>query len=106
MSDINTQLLAYKQSLVDEEAARAAATAKVTAALEALKAAAGGATFTLEGQHYQIRTRNGRTYLCELVGPPKGRPKKTEEEKAAAKAAKVAAAEIPVAEAPVEVIEA
>lgn len=35
-----------------------------------------GKTFNLQGKFYQIRERKGNLYMCELDGPPKGRPKK------------------------------
>lgn len=70
--DVNTQLKQYRQAVSALEASEVA----VMTALEKLKTVAGGSTFISEGQHYQIRKRQGKTYLCELAGPPKGRPKK------------------------------
>ena len=72
MSDISDKLTAYYTALKTEDAA----TKAVMSALDALKEAAGSSTFIHDGQHYQIRKRKDKTYLCELSGPPKGRPKK------------------------------
>ena len=53
----------------------------VQKSLAQLRGAAGAATFELKNQWYQVRERKGRLYLCELDGKPKGRPKKTPEQK-------------------------
>jgi hypothetical protein len=53
----------------------------VQEALAQLRGAAETSTFELKEQWYQIRERKGRLYLCELDGKPKGRPKKTPEQK-------------------------
>jgi len=72
MSDVASKLLEYRQAVINETAAGEA----VMASLEALKITAGGSTFIVDSQHYQIRKRKGKTYLCALAGPPRGRPKK------------------------------
>lgn len=75
MADISEKLAAYYAAVKAEADVTQAAAQNVIAALDALKETAGDSTFVLDGQHYQIRKRNGKTYLCELAGPPKGRPK-------------------------------
>ena len=72
MADIASKLTDYYSALKAEELA----SKQVMATLDALKDAAGSSTFIHDGQHYQIRKRKDKTYLCELQGPPKGRPKK------------------------------
>jgi hypothetical protein len=72
MADIAEKLTGYYSAIKAEETA----SKNVMGALDALKEAAGSSTFVHEGQHYQIRKRKDKTYLCELAGPPKGRPKK------------------------------
>ena len=70
--------------------------------LTQIKKFAAKSTFEVKGQYYQVRERKGRLYMCNLDGPPKGRPKKTPEEKAAAalqRAEKKAAAKLAEAEA-------
>lgn len=74
--EILIHLKKYHTAVAAQETAEVA----VMSALEDLKAAAGGSTFIVDGQHYQIRKRSGKTYLCELAGPPKGRPKKVKAE--------------------------
>jgi hypothetical protein len=72
MGDVQTMLDEYRAALQRETAA----SNNVMEVLIKLKQAAGGSTFAVDGQYYQIRNRKGKTYLCELSGPPKGRPKK------------------------------
>jgi len=60
---------------------RARAEANVQESLAQLRGAAETSTFELNGQWYQIRERKGKLYLCELDGKPKGRPKKTPEQR-------------------------
>lgn len=65
----------------------------VQKALTQLRSVAGSSTFQLpDGSWYQIRERKGKLYLCELDGKPKGRPKKTTEQKAHDKAEREAKA--------------
>lgn len=72
MSDVSAKLQEYNLAVEQEELA----TQRVMDVLIELKTAAGGSTFAVGGQYYQVRNRKGKTYLCELSGPPKGRPKK------------------------------
>lgn len=57
------------------------AEANVQKSLVQLHEVAETSTFELRGQWYQMRKRKGRLYLCKLDGKPKGRPKKTLEQK-------------------------
>lgn len=59
------------------EEALDAAESNVQKALVQLRDIA-GKTFNLESNYFQIRERKGNLYMCELDGPPKGRPKKIE----------------------------
>lgn len=60
-------------------------------ALQQVRKFAEKPTFCVQGQHYQLRERKGRIYMCVLEGPPKGRPRKSKAEKEAARNAETAA---------------
>ena len=74
---VTSALGVYQKCLEGRESAEA----NVQESLAQLRGAAESATFVLKGQWYQVRERKGRLYLCELDGKPKGRPKKTPEQK-------------------------
>jgi hypothetical protein len=79
---IASALRNYRECLVGRDKAEES----VQESLGQLREVVGISTFELSEQWYQIRERKGRLYLCELDGKPKGRPKKTVEQKAHDKA--------------------
>lgn len=83
-----TALATYRLSLENREEADLL----VQTTLAKVRKLAKQATFQAEGKWYQIRSRNDRTYICDLKGPPKGRPKMSSEEKKANAIARAKAA--------------
>ena len=67
----------YKQCLQGQGQAETSTQESLTQLRKAIETS----TFEHAGQWYQIRERKGRLYLCELDCKPKGRPKKTPEQR-------------------------